>query len=93
MIPLYHDPWFTFRFSDDRIIPRFHLEGVEIGLPVLVFKIDPDTGKRLVQLAKTEVSESGWVELTEPIIMRAGEAFIAVPGANDEFALRAYKAD
>jgi hypothetical protein len=31
MLPLYQDPWFTFRFADDRIIPRFHLEGVEAG--------------------------------------------------------------
>jgi hypothetical protein len=32
MLPLYHDPHFTFRFADDRIIPRFHLEGIEAGL-------------------------------------------------------------
>jgi hypothetical protein len=31
MIPLYHDHFFTFRFADDRIIPRFHLEGVGSG--------------------------------------------------------------
>lgn len=31
MLPLYEDPCFTFRFADDRIIPRFHLEGVEAG--------------------------------------------------------------
>jgi hypothetical protein len=29
MLPLYEDPHFTFRFADDRIIPRFHLEGIE----------------------------------------------------------------
>ena len=29
MIPLYEDPHCTFRFGDDRIVPRFHLEGVE----------------------------------------------------------------
>ena len=27
MLPLYEDPYFTFRFADDRIIPRFYLEG------------------------------------------------------------------
>ena len=27
MIPLHQDPWFTFRFAEDRLIPRFHLEG------------------------------------------------------------------
>jgi hypothetical protein len=31
MLPLYEDPHFTFRFADDRIIPRFHLEGVQAG--------------------------------------------------------------
>ena len=31
MLPLYEDPSFTFRFAEDRIIPRFHLEGVEAG--------------------------------------------------------------
>ena len=31
MIPLYEDRHFTFRFADDRRIPRFHLEGVEAG--------------------------------------------------------------
>jgi hypothetical protein len=46
MLPLYHDPHFTFRFADDRMIPRFHLEGVEAGRRVSVFKIDPGTGER-----------------------------------------------
>ena len=41
MLSLYHDPHFTFRFADDRIIPRFHLEGVEAGRRVAVYKIDP----------------------------------------------------
>ena len=31
MIPLHRDPWFTFRFADDRIIPRFHLEASRRG--------------------------------------------------------------
>ena len=31
MIPLYEEPYFTFRFADDRLIPRFHLEGVDAG--------------------------------------------------------------
>ena len=30
MIPLHQSPWFTFRFADNRIISRFHLEGIEI---------------------------------------------------------------
>jgi hypothetical protein len=81
MLPLYQDPWFTFRFAEDRHIPRFHLEGVPAGRPVLVFRIDPGTGERLGLLAAATVGEGGWVELAEPIIVRAGEAFIAVPEA------------
>jgi hypothetical protein len=80
MLPLYHDPHFTFRFTDDRIIPRFHLEGVEAGRRVEVVKIDPGTGERLGLLTTATVGEGGWVDLREPIIVRAGEAFIAVPG-------------
>ena len=79
MRPLYEDPHFTFRFADDRIIPRFHLEGVEAGQQVSVFSIDPGTGERLGLLATATVGEGGRVELTEPIIVKAGEAFVAVP--------------
>ena len=79
MIPLHQDPWFTFRFADDRIIPRFHLESVEAGRRVSVFKIDPGTGERLGVLATATVGKDGWVDLTEPIIVRAGDGFIAVP--------------
>jgi hypothetical protein len=75
---LYLGPWFTFRFADDRIIPRFHLEGVEVGSPVPVFKINPATGERLGLLSKATVGEDGWVDLAEPIIVKAGDAFIAV---------------
>ena len=79
MRPLYQDPHFTFRFADDRSIPRFHLEAVEAGRQVSVFRIDPGTGERLGLLATASVGEGGWVVLTEPIIVKAGEAFIAVP--------------
>ena len=79
MLPPYEDPHFTFRFADDRIIPRFHLEGVEAGRRVKVYKIDPGTGERLGLLATAAVGEGGWVDLSEPIIVRAGEAFVAVP--------------
>jgi hypothetical protein len=78
MWPLYREPHFTFRFGDDRIIPRFHLEGVDFGLPVRVFKIDPETGEQLGLLATAVVGEGGWVDLPEPIYVRAGDAFIAV---------------
>ena len=79
MLPLYEDPHFTFRFADDRSIPRFHLKGIPAGRHVSVFRIDPGTGERLGLLATATVGEGGWVELTEPIIVKAGEAFVAVP--------------
>ena len=78
MIPLHEDPHFTFRFADDRLIPRFHLEGVEAGRRVNVYKLDLDTGDRMGLLATATVGEGGWVDLAEPIIVRAGEAFVAV---------------
>jgi hypothetical protein len=83
MLPLYEDPCFTFRFAEARIVPRFHLEGVGAGRRVEVYQIDPGTGERLGLMATATVGEGGWVDLTEPIIVRAGEAFIAVPGPAD----------
>ncbi len=80
MLPLYHDPHFTFRVADNPLIPRFHLDGVEAGRLVEVFGIDPHTGERLGLLATATVGEGGWVDLPEPITVRAGEAFVAVPG-------------
>jgi hypothetical protein len=78
MIPLFHESHFTFRFGDDRIIPRFHLEGVEVGRRVSVFKIDPNTDERMGLLATAIVGEGGWVDLTEPVTVKNGDAFIAV---------------
>jgi len=78
MLPLYEDQWFTFRFTDNRIIPRIHLDGIQAGRRVEVFKIDSGTGDRLGLLATTIVGEGGWVDLPEPINVRAGDAFIAV---------------
>jgi hypothetical protein len=78
MLPLYEDPHFTFSFADDRIIPRFHLEGVPSGSVVSVYKIDPATGARLGLLASAVVGDAGWVALDTPIVVRAGDTFIAV---------------
>lgn len=77
MLPLYEDPCFTFRFADDRIISRIHLEGVNPGHQVVVHKIDPVTSQRLDLLTTATVSDGGWVDLAEPIIMKAGDAFVA----------------
>jgi hypothetical protein len=79
MLPLYADHWFTFRFADDRLIPRFHLEGIEAGRRVSVFKMVADSDERLGLLVEATVGEGGWVDVTQPIVVRAGEGFIAVP--------------
>jgi hypothetical protein len=76
---LFEEPHFTFRFADDRCIPRFHLEGVEAGRRIAVFKIDTVTGERLVLLATATMGAGGWVDLPSPLTVRAGETFIAVP--------------
>jgi hypothetical protein len=79
MRPLFQDSHFTFRFDEARIIPRFHLEGVEAGRGVSIFNIDAGTSERLGLLAKATVGEGGWVDLQKPMIVKAGEAFIVEP--------------
>jgi hypothetical protein len=79
MRPLYTDPHDTFRFADDRIIPRFHLEGVEAGRRVCVFRLDPVTGGRLHRIASATAGDGGWADLAEPILVGAGDGFVAVP--------------
>jgi putative acetyltransferase len=79
MRPLYQDPWFTFRFAEDRIISRFQLDGIAAGRRVAVFKINPTTGERSGLLATALAGAAGWVDLPEPMVVRAGDAFIAVP--------------
>jgi hypothetical protein len=78
MLPLHHDTHYTFRFADDRFIPRFHLEGVGAGVRVDVFRIDPASGERLGVLTTGVAGDGGWVDLTKPITVRAGDAFVAV---------------
>jgi putative acetyltransferase len=79
MTPLYRDHGFTFRFSDDRLVPRFHLDGVPAGTRVTVFALDADTGSRREVLAKATTGDGGWVDLAEPLVVRAGGGFVAVP--------------
>jgi hypothetical protein len=79
MIRLHHEPHFTFRFDNPRVIPRFHLEGLEAGSRVSVYGMNPYSGERLGQITEAVVGEGGWVDLATPIILQAGEAFIVVP--------------
>jgi len=84
MVPLYRETFFTFRFADDRIIPRFHLEGVRPGQRVSVFDLDPDTGAQQALLATATAGEDGWVDVATPILVRAGHGFVAVPVVESE---------
>ena len=79
MIPLYEQPWFTFRFADDRVIPRFHLEGPKPRCQVTVHAADPDSLRPLRLLATAVVGEGGWVDLPDPIVVRAGDVFVVFP--------------
>jgi hypothetical protein len=44
-----------------------------------VFKLDIATGQRVGLIATATVGDGGWVDLSQPIIVRAGEGFVAVP--------------
>jgi hypothetical protein len=78
-VSLYADPSFTFRFADDRIIPRFHLADVPTGRLVRVYAADPDSLQRGNQLATAFVGEGGWVDLPQAIVVRAGDVFVVYP--------------
>jgi H+/Cl- antiporter ClcA len=78
-LSLYSDDHYTFRFAEDRLIPRFHLEGLPAGQRIVVFRIDPETGGRGDKLITASVGDGGWVDLSEPLVVRAGDGFVAVP--------------
>jgi len=59
----------------------------------MVFKIAPANQERLGLLATDTVSECGWVGLPEPIIVQAGEAFVAVPEPPPRRAARLLRLD
>jgi hypothetical protein len=79
LLPLHHDPHYTFRFADDRVIARLHPEGVEAGRRVSVFRLDGGAEDRRSILATATVGEGGWVDLPEPVLVRAGGGFVAAP--------------
>lgn len=83
VLPLHRDPHHTFRFADNRIIHRVHLEGVGAGVRVAVYRIRPETGERLGLLSTGVAGDGGWVDVAAPIVVRAGDAFVAVPEEGD----------
>jgi hypothetical protein len=78
MLPLYEDPYFTFRFADARLIPpvpsrRRRSRAAGFGLQ------DRRCHRRALGPAgDCKRGRRRLVDLTEPIIVRAGEAFIVV---------------
>jgi hypothetical protein len=82
MLPLYRDPHFTFRFAEDRLVGRFHLDGVEPGTPVPTFALDPATGERREPIAAVVAGDGGWVALPEALVVRSGGGFVAVAGSS-----------
>ena len=72
MIPLFRDPGWTFRFADDRLVSRFHLDGAEPGRPVTVVALGAGD-----VLATAVVGADGWVQLATPLVVRAGGGFVA----------------
>lgn len=78
MIPLYREPHFTFSFREDRIVSRFHLDGVAAGVSVSIAMIDRGTQAGTRFMTAT-VGNDGWVDLDRPLIIRAGGGFIVTP--------------
>lgn len=46
--------------------------------------MDPNTGGRSILLREAIAGEGGWVDLPEPLSIRAGDGFLAVPGVARE---------
>lgn len=78
MLPLYRDPHYLFRFADSRIISRIHLEGANVGQRVKLVRVDASTLTQGDFITEATVGADGWVELAEPLVVHAGNAFVAV---------------
>lgn len=79
MTPLYRDPHFTFRFLDDRVVARFHLDGVSAGASVSIAMIDAGAREAGPPIMTATVGNGGWVDLARPIKVAANGGFIVVP--------------
>ncbi|MFQ3650838.1 MAG: hypothetical protein SNJ75_10935 [Gemmataceae bacterium] len=77
MISLFREPWYRFHFTEDRLVPRFHLEGVPTGIRVRVYQLVQDEPGPLI--AEGVVGADGWVECLPALRVQRGEGFLAVP--------------
>jgi|GEM_PF-638018 len=80
-LPLYYPRSFLFRFTEDRRVARFHLQDVAPGTRVSVFRLEADPQQWRELLATAVAGAGGWVDLLEPLIVRAGQGFVVVPEA------------
>ena len=69
---LHEDSHDTFRFADDRVIPRCHLNGVPPRTLVAVYRIDLVTEGRRELLTTAAAGEGGWVDHPEWLRVRPG---------------------
>src|SRR5688572_26948357 len=60
-------------------IAHGHLDGVGAGRRVSVYRMDPATEAPLGLIATATVGAGGRADLPEPLVVRAGEGFVAVP--------------
>lgn len=80
-LPLYYPRSFLFRFTEDRRVARFHLQDVRPGTRVSVFRLEADPQQWRELLTTAVAGAGGWVELPEPLIVRAEQGFVVVPEA------------
>ncbi|VTR97972.1 hypothetical protein [Tuwongella immobilis] len=82
MIPLFSELEFRFRFAEERIVPRFHLEGIAPGVRIAIFALtasDAAGESRGDWLMDALVGDASWVTVEPPLRVGPGRGFVAVP--------------
>jgi hypothetical protein len=78
MIPLFHEPGYTFRFRESRRVSRFHLEGAKLGSPVNVYRFEETTLRPGAFLGSATVGDGGWVDWPGEIFVDETGGFYVV---------------
>ena len=71
MRTLYAEPYFTFRFAEERWIDRVHLTDVPAGKIARAYRLE-------VCFASGVTDELGWVTFAETVHVYAGDEFLVV---------------